>query len=157
MLFITLSLVKWATIIGAINLNKINLQSNSNLFLYSKKYPGVEPMVCINPKIVAAKFGAISWGFCKDVIDTAPPNPSARDINVIQTYGRLLTNRIPIRKPAGIKWAICKRCILKYVYQLSRNQATTYKILKIVFLLHSDSIFSFERENHRQSQRWFRI
>lgn len=68
-------------------------------------YPGVEPTVCIKAKMVVAKLGERSCGFCKDVIDNAPEKPSASDINTIQTYGLLPTNDKPIKKPAGTKWA----------------------------------------------------
>lgn len=68
-------------------------------------YPGVDPMVCINAKIVVAKLGERSCGFCIEVIDIEPQKPSASDIKATHTYGLLPTNVKPMRKHAGIKCA----------------------------------------------------
>lgn len=59
-------------------------------------------MVCIKAKIVVAKLGERSCGFCRDVIDIAPQKPSASAMNAIHTYGLLPTNVTPIRKQAGM-------------------------------------------------------
>lgn len=57
----------------------------------------------MKPKIVAAKFGDRSCGFCSAVIVVAPANPSASAINAMHTYGRSPTNKMPIRNAAGMK------------------------------------------------------
>lgn len=48
-------------------------------------HPGVDPTVWINAKIVVAKLGERSCGFCKDVIESAPHKPSAADMRTTDT------------------------------------------------------------------------
>lgn len=48
-------------------------------------YPDVDPNVLIKAKIVAAKFGARSYPFCKVVTTWAPDIPSAIAIRATAT------------------------------------------------------------------------
>lgn len=110
-------------------------------------YPGVDPKVCIKPKIVAAKLGERSCGFCMAVIVVAPPNPSASAINAMHTYGWLPTNIIAMRNPAGMKWAVHMKVDCKGAYVWVSS--TTYKIWKKSFVLSSGSSFYFWASGHR--------
>lgn len=68
-----------------------------------QSYPVVVPMVCMNPKIVIAKFGDRSCGFSKEVTETALLAPRAIVNNATHPYILLPETINPIEQQAGIK------------------------------------------------------
>lgn len=103
-------------------------------------YPDVDPTVFIKAKIVAAKLGERSCGFCIDVIDIAPEIPSASDIRATDAYGLLPTNDKPISKKAGIKWAVDMTLNNDVIFCSNVHlPSSTYNILKNISLLHQGS------------------
>lgn len=83
-------------------------------------------------KIVVAKLGERSCGFCRDVIAIEPQQPSAADIKTTDIYGLLPTNDKPISKQAGIKWAIDLQDIM-FTNCSQRFDAMTYRISRNIF------------------------
>lgn len=106
-------------------------RTRKNHHPHNNTYPDVDPTVFINAKIVAAKLGERSCGFCIDVIDIAPETPSASDIRATEAYGLLPTNDKPISRKAGIKWAVDMTLDNNRSDHLS---STTYNIRKNIFL-----------------------
>lgn len=69
-------------------------------------HPDVNPIECIQLRIVVPKFGDRSYAFATEVIDTALVKPSEIVMNATHPYRLFSKNTEAIRKPAGRKWAI---------------------------------------------------